>query len=161
MSGQEVNYLGYMDTNTIRTLSGLRSETLVSDEMINSAIQGAEEKINDDTNLSWYPYPKDSLGNSLGDPNNKPPFLIREICKFYAIAFLRAIYPDEEDTYQKNVDLADKLLAKFLTTNVTVQATGGTGDAIVSDPNADTNNPEAEPDLTAQTFNRDYLPSYL
>jgi hypothetical protein len=153
MNGQDNPYNGYQDTNTIRILAGFRSERYITDDIINQAIKGAEEKINDETNLKWYPY--------NNDPQQLAPYIIREICKLYAIALLRNVYPDDQDTYQKNVNLADALLAKFIGTNITVQSTGGTGSVVVSEANADTNNPDAAPDLSSKSFSRDYMVTYL
>jgi hypothetical protein len=88
-----------------------------------------------------------------------PTATIKEACKFFAVALLRNIYPDENDTYQKNWDLGTALLESFKKTNpVAQQATSGT--SILSDYNSDTLNEDALPDITTKTFNRDYLPTF-
>lgn len=159
MSGQTETYQGYVNTDFIRAKAGFKSEVRITDNEINSCIKTAEETANDTTNLSWYPYPKDANEVSLGNPANVPPYTIKEATKFLAIGLLRNIYPDENDTYQKNWDMGMTLLKGFVNTNQ-AGATAVSGDSVLSDYNADTNNPDVAPDLTTKNFSRDYIPTY-
>lgn len=150
MSGQTELYQGYVDTDFIRKKASLVEEKRVLDSEINTCIKAAEEHINDQTNLKWLPYT---------GAVESPPFRIKEACKFFAIALLRNVYPDDSDTYAKNWDLGTKLLESFIATNAIAQQAVA-GDSILSDQNADTLNPDADPDITTKTFNRDYLPTF-
>ena len=150
MSGQTEIYSGYVRTDFIRDKAGFRTEQRITDAEINTCIKAAEEHINDETNLKWLPY-----SGATDNPSNT----IKEACKFFAVALLRNIYPDDNDTYQKNWDLGTILLESFKKTNPQGQ-TAVSGTTILSDYNADTNNPDALPDLTSKTFSRDYIPTY-
>jgi len=150
MSGQEENYAGYVTTSFIRDKAGFKNEFRVKDSEINDAIKAAEGFINDQTNLKWLPY---------SGATENPSSTIKEIAKFFSIALLRNIYPDEEDTYKKNWDMGMILLQSFMKSNIQGQV-AVSGETILSDYNSDTLNEDAEPDLTSKTFNSDYLPAF-
>ena len=150
MSGQEENYDGYVNTNTVRQEAGFSNEVRVSDKRINQAIKTAEEYINDEINTVFLPY---------SGATSAPPQLIKQATLLMAIAVVRAPFPDELNTYDKNWKLGLELLKRFKETNPTAQ-TGVSGTSFLSDYNADTNNPNATPDLTSKTFNTDYVPTF-
>ena len=152
MSGQSEKYNGYVETDFIRMRAGFQGDYRVSDAEINASIKAAEEQINDETNLKWLPYDVDL--------ENTPPYLIREITKFLAIAFIRNLYPDVEDTYKKNYDMAMLLLERFKSTNIKATA-AGPGGSYLSPYNADTNDPDLnQTDMTQTVFSRDYIPTF-
>lgn len=143
-------YQGYLDTNYIREKAGFKGDSRVTDKEINTKLKTAETIINDKTNLSWIPY--------VGATDN-PPDKIKTICELLAVALIRNNYPDQTDTWKKQYDLAMMLLNDFMQTNTQAQASG-TGETFLSDQNADTNNPDAEPYLTTKNFSRDYIPTF-
>lgn len=150
MSGQQETYLGYVNTNTVRQEAGFSNEIRVSDARINQAIKTAEEYINDEINSKFNPY---------AGATSDPPQLIKQATLLMAIAVVRAPFPDELNTYDKNWKLGLELLKRYKETNPTAQA-GVSGGSFLSAYNADTNDPNNLPDLTSKTFNTDYVPTF-